>query len=129
MKDLYYYKATVVKVKDGDTIVCDIDVGFGMSYNNVTCRFNGYNAPESRGREKKFGKIATQAIKVLEGNEIIIKTTKTGSFGRWLVDIYIPHNGRHYNLIDRLVKMGYGVRWDGKGKRPKFDLRRKYPSN
>lgn len=124
---LYHYKSTVIGVKDGDTIVCDIDLGFGLHKKGVVCRFKDYNAPEARGKEKVFGKLATEKLKIIlpEGKDIILHTTKAGSFGRWLIEIYLMEQKTW--LIPQLINEGWGVFWSGKGKRPKFDLNATYP--
>ena len=36
-------------------------------------------------------KIATERVReLIEGKEVVIQTKKTGKFGRWLADIYLP---------------------------------------
>jgi endonuclease YncB( thermonuclease family) len=43
----YHYSARVIDVHDGDTIRCDIDLGFGkITLRNQAFRFFGINAPE-----------------------------------------------------------------------------------
>ena len=56
---MYEYKAKLVRVVDGDTIDCEIDLGFDITVRQRV-RFAGINAPESRTRdleEKKRGGI------------------------------------------------------------------------
>ena len=37
----YHYSAKVKEVYDGDTITCDIDLGFGITLNDQKFRFFG----------------------------------------------------------------------------------------
>jgi len=145
MDELYHYKASVKRIIDGDTIVVDIDVGFGLLHKGskgkgVTLRFRSYNSPEPRGEEKVLGKQASAHLKTLikAGSTVMIRTYDVDSFGRWLVDIYLPTDGTeycgvtfphrgYYNLTKHLVKEGWGVSWNGKGKRPTFDVNKPYP--
>jgi micrococcal nuclease len=52
----YHYSAKVKSVHDGDTITCDIDLGFGITLNNQKFRFFGINAPELHGDNEEAGK-------------------------------------------------------------------------
>ena len=49
-RDMYTYKAKLVKVVDGDTIDVTIDLGFDVSVKKRV-RFQGITAPESRTRD------------------------------------------------------------------------------
>ena len=40
------FPARLINVHDGDTVRCDIDLGFAVSLSNVSCRLLGINAPE-----------------------------------------------------------------------------------
>lgn len=126
--ELYYYQATINRVIDGDTIVCDIDLGFKIEKKTVTCRFNNYNAPEIRSIEKYMGSKAKDHLCEFFDKHptFVIRSLKSDAFGRWLVDIFYFDNGPK-NLVEELVAAGWGVHWNGKGKRPKFDLREEYP--
>ena len=48
----YHYNALVTKVVDGDTIHCDLDLGFGVILKNQTFRFFGLNTPETKGTSR-----------------------------------------------------------------------------
>ena len=48
---MYEYKATVVKIVDGDTVDGMIDLGF-HTHTSKRIRFVGINAPETRTRDK-----------------------------------------------------------------------------
>ncbi len=98
---VYYYKAKVNRVIDGDTLDLSIDLGFSLSL-NVKVRLQGINAPEIHNpkdeNELKLG-LATKARveKWISENSkngyIIIKShdgkqLKQEKYGRWLVEAY-----------------------------------------
>lgn len=83
---MYQYLAHVLKVVDGDTIDCSIDLGFGISIKQ-RLRLARINAAE---RYTELGKEATEYLKASlasVGHEIIIKTDKQGKYGRWIAEI------------------------------------------
>lgn len=91
---LYTYKATIVRVIDGDTVVANIDLGFRTWLHDERLRLYGIDAPE-RGSEQFDA--ATKALQDrIEGQTVYICTVKakrsdneaTGSFGRYLVTAY-----------------------------------------
>ena len=49
---MYEYKATIVKVVDGDSIYVDIDLGFDVWIRNQSIRLYGIDTPECRQRDK-----------------------------------------------------------------------------
>ena len=64
---MYYYKAEVTRIVDGDTIDVSIDLGFSVSA-KARLRLYGINTPESRTRdkvEKKKGLAATARLQEL----------------------------------------------------------------
>ncbi len=85
-KDLYTYKAYVLKVIDGDTMWINIDLGFKTWIYHKT-RFRGI-AAEELGTEKADK--AFQYIKtVLKGvSFIVVKSHGRDKFERFLMDIY-----------------------------------------
>ncbi len=85
----YRYRATVLRVIDGDTIVALVDLGFHTS-REIHLRLDGYDAPEIRGPEKVLGKKATQVLLhyLPEGAECIIQTGKGKTFDRWIADVF-----------------------------------------
>lgn len=93
--ELYWYKAKVVKVIDGDTLDIDVDLGFDV-WHCMRVRLNGINAAESRTsnlEEKKLGLEAKEYVKTWfdkRGYEIKIRTfkDKTEKYGRVLAEVY-----------------------------------------
>tara|TARA_R110000796_G_scaffold158051_8_gene274788 strand:- start:1503 stop:1817 length:315 start_codon:yes stop_codon:yes gene_type:complete len=89
---MYEYKATVDRVVDGDTVDFIVDLGFSVQM-KIRGRLAGVDTPE-RGHAdfslatKKCRDLLDQAKGSFpyEG-KIIIKTNKTGKYGRWIVEI------------------------------------------
>ena len=99
---LYYYKAIVVRVYDGDTITVDIDLGFKFLRQSMKIRLFGINTPEVRGKEREEGLISRDWLRDrILGKEVIIKTMKdkTGKYGRYLGIVYLDD----ININDELV--------------------------
>ena len=93
---MYEYKAVITNVVDGDTFDMDIDLGFHIHIHERV-RLLDVDTPEKFGAEKELGMIVKQyAERNFLGKEVIIKSEKentaadTDSFGRWLVNVYIP---------------------------------------
>lgn len=85
---LYTYNATVLDNYDGDTLTVSIDLGFGLT-KEAEIRLFGVNTPELKSSDiHKRGKAiaAKNAIGQLcqPGKHIIIRTYKSGKYGRWL---------------------------------------------
>ena len=62
---VFEYRATMLRVVDGDTVDVDIDLGFGVWLRKQRVRLHGIDTPESRTRdleEKHYGKLASQYI-------------------------------------------------------------------
>ena len=83
------YRAKVKRVVDGDTVDFDVDLGFYISI-KIRTRLLGVDTPE-RGHEDwaKATAVLTDLLEQQKDEEgyIMIKTGKTGKYGRWLVDI------------------------------------------
>lgn len=94
---MYEYRARVKRIVDGDTLDLQVDLGFNVNI-NIRGRLVGVNTPE-RGHEDfyKASAICQDLLRSVADFEnqgeldeqwwITIKTSKTGKFGRWLVDI------------------------------------------
>ena len=96
---LWHYRCLVLRVVDGDTVMLLRDKGT-YSYDILKVRLAGIDAPERRPRvgsqaqreaEKKLADVATKRLEsLIAGEEVIIRTEKTGKFGRWLATIEAP---------------------------------------
>ena len=88
---MYNYKATLLRVVDGDTVDAEIDLGFKI-FIKERIRLMGIDTPESRTRnlaEKSWGKASSARLSQLleEANgefTLVTKKQKKGKFGRIL---------------------------------------------
>lgn len=113
-KYLYYYKAKVRSVYDGDTIRVDVDMGLGLwnrgqDGKGVILRLYGCNAPELKGPTSKEGKRSADFLKSIlpEGLDIFIQTFRDEKdvYGRYLAQVYL--DVEEISVNQRLVKEGY----------------------
>ena len=88
----FEYNGTLIKVLDGDTIDCWIDLGFDLKIRK-RIRYMGIDTWESRTKnldEKKLGLAAKARNKeLLEGGVFKIVSHGTGKFGRVLGEIFV----------------------------------------
>jgi micrococcal nuclease len=98
---MYEYRAKLVRVIDGDTVVLDVDLGWNVWLRGQHCRLLGIDAPE---RYTDAGKRSKEYLDAIIGTELTIKTDvdKTCSFKRMLVTLF--RDGR--NLNDQMVESG-----------------------
>jgi micrococcal nuclease len=122
---MYEYRATLLKIVDGDTVDVDIDLGFGVIFANQRIRLYGIDTPESRTRdleEKKCGKLAAKYIE----DHIKVDSTFTlrtrldgkGKFGRILGELicYVPEFGREMSLNNAMIQKKLAVEYHGQSK-------------
>ena len=78
----YRYKATLLRVVDGDTIDIDVDLGFGVWLRKQRVRLMGIDTPESRTRnlaEKELGLASKARLEeLLSVSQFTIITHKDG---------------------------------------------------
>ncbi len=125
---MYEYKATVVKIVDGEIGRVDIDLGFGVILKDERVRIMGIDTPESRTRdkvEKQFGLAAKRRLKELLGKHCVLKTQiardgedMRGKFGRVLGDfnVYDSSKDAWRPVTDVLVEEGHAVAYFGGNK-------------
>ena len=92
---MYEYRATIIKVVDGDTVDVDIDLGFGIIMKDERVRIMGIDTPESRTRdkvEKKFGLAAKKFVRdnlpIGSIQTLVTMKDKKGKFGRILGELW-----------------------------------------
>ena len=86
---MYEYRCQIMRVVDGDTVDLEVDLGYHVSL-SIRGRLLGIDTPE-RG-QPDFA-LATETLASLlkensdEDGYVCVKSTKTGKYGRWLVEI------------------------------------------
>jgi len=105
----YSYSAIITDIYDGDTVTCNIDVGFGIILHKRKIRLLGVNTPEVRGEEREECLKARDWLRELVlGKEIILYTVKDrnninkkGKYGRLLGIIYYNDENINKKLVDK----------------------------
>ena len=119
---MYEYRASLVKIVDGDTIDVNLDLGFDVVLKKQRVRLYGINTPESRTRdleEKRYGLAAKERLRELleEAESIMVKTEidkkARGKYGRILGTIFAGK----INVNDLLISEGHAVAYYGGPKR------------
>ena len=117
----YVYRATVIKIVDGDTIDVELDVGFNTSIRK-RLRFYGIDTWEVRGDEREKGLIAkarlTEILDQADHIYVQIKMDTTGKYGRVLAIVWTVQAttwtdlGEHLtNVNELLITEGHGVEY------------------
>lgn len=113
MRDDFTRSAIVVRVIDGDTFLCRVDLGFHI-YAQLSCRLAGINTNE---HDEPGGPEARDALTKLlpEGLKVTVNSVRADKYaGRF--DAVVVSNSTLIN--DWMVQHGYAVPWDGTGPRP-----------
>ena len=109
--NLYFYKAVISSVYDGDTCTADIDLGLSVTVKGEKLRLSRINAPEVRGESRSRGILSRDFLREkIEGKEVIIQTFKDskGKYGRFIAEIMLEDdNGELHNMNDLLVEKGF----------------------
>jgi micrococcal nuclease len=104
---MYQYRAKILRVVDGDTVDCAVDLGFYMTA-TIRFRLANIDAPELRGPGKEAGKASKKYLEELvaqHGSDVVIRTSKTEKYGRWLAEIQSGEK----DLGSELVKSGHAT--------------------
>ena len=121
----FVYEATIRRVIDGDSVVCDISCGFDIYLNKQNVRLYKIDTPETRGGTselKALGYAAKQYVKeeLPAGAQVLLKTyiDGRGKFGRLLASIY-KKEGSGYetkSINQKLLEMRLAVEYMGQSK-------------
>ena len=103
----YIYKATVLKVVDGDTFDLLIDLGYHV-FIEKRIRLDGVDTPEVRGEEKTEGLISKAAVEELIGGKQVkvISVRERDKYGRNIARILFGEND--VDLTDHLLENNLG---------------------
>ena len=115
----YSYRVkSIVKIIDGDTFDCIMDLGFDVLL-EARVRMMGIDTPESRTRdleEKKFGLLAKEYLmEKLDGEELIVTTevdNEKGKFGRILGWVWADG----VNINNQMIADHMAVAYEGQSK-------------
>jgi len=114
----YCYRVkNIVKIIDGDTFDCIMDLGFDVLL-EARVRMYGIDTPESRTRdleEKKFGLLAKDWLENHLNDDILITTAldnEKGKFGRILGTVWAEGT----NINEKMIEEHMAVRYHGQAK-------------
>lgn len=107
--ELYNYKATVLKVIDGDTVRLNIDLGFRVFWTS-NCRIAGVNAPEMGTTGGENAKAWLKDF-LHEGDILLIKSVRLDKYGRPVFDGYLEVDGKVFLLSEQIIKAGHAVKY------------------
>jgi micrococcal nuclease len=112
---MYRYKATVVRVVDGDTVVMDVDLGFGVWMRAQAFRLLGLNARE---RAEIGGAEATANLekRLPVGAGVTVTSVKNDKYGGRYDAVILLADGASLN--SELIHDGWAAAWSGAGTRP-----------
>lgn len=112
---MYEYKATVVRVIDGDTVILDVDLGFYVLV-RMSCRLAGINAIELNQPGGSQARVHLSEMLPV-ATPVIVESVKPDKFaGRFDAIVIEPRTATTIN--DRMVADGYAAVWNGSGPRP-----------
>lgn len=117
MNNLYFYKAIIRSVYDGDTATADIDLGFKVWVKNAKLRFYGIDTPELRGSSDEEKVRAVEARDWVRdqilNKEVVVKSLGKGKYGRWLVQIWKIEDGEiaEDTINNELIKLGMAEKY------------------
>jgi micrococcal nuclease len=123
---MYEYRCRVIDIYDGDTLTLEVDLGFRIA-TTIRVRLLDVDTPEIRGPERPEGLLAqafvddwvqerneayesAENVSVWDGWPFIVRTKKTGKYGRWLADIRPwnrPHVDGEFSLVFALKTNGH----------------------
>ncbi len=85
----YHYRAVLVRVKDGDTAVLDVDLGFDV-HAHISARMMGYNAPELHGPNPLSAQAAAvKLLSLLTGQQLYVRTERDSmTFERYVAQVF-----------------------------------------
>lgn len=109
---MYTYKAAVIDVIDGDTIIADFDLGFGIWLRNQSIRLAKINAPEMKGETLKAATESKDFLKKLVLNKwVTIRTEKDRKekYGRWLGTVIVEEDKNLIEINTEMIKAGHAV--------------------
>lgn len=108
----YLYKATLVRVIDGDTVVLSIDLGFKVTF-QLNARLYGINAPEVHGTTRDAGLAAAAYLRTLlaSSSVLLVESKAIDKFGgRYdMVLSTQAADGALVNINNAMVASGHAV--------------------
>lgn len=112
---LWHYRALLVRIIDGDTIVVNRDKGFGDWALKEHLRLAGINAQEPKGETREEGLAATRHLAELLARRtsrwlyIRSEKAKKGKYGRYVARLFIETEDGLMDVCEKMVEDGHAV--------------------
>lgn len=114
--DLWVYRATILRVVDGDTIDAEVDLGFGV-YRRDRFRLQGIDTPELNSRDPDERQRALHARNRLielagAGTRVLLRThrDRQEKYGRYLTEVWTEAG---QDVVATLLQEGHGHTYSG----------------
>jgi len=113
----YRYRCLVSRVIDGDTVVCDVDLGFGVWVRGVVFRMYGMNAPEMKGLSREKGLASKGYLEdIFErsgslGCTVVTYKDKREKYGRMLGVFYV--GDEMWSVNSQMIDSGMAIKFMG----------------
>jgi micrococcal nuclease len=119
VKDNFFRKAWVKRVIDGDTFEAEVDLGYHIKITEKF-RLKDIDTPEiykaNSQEERREGYRAREFVEKLIWKKVVwIKSTKTGKYGRYLAEVFLPYEGSIGELSNILKESGFAKDREGYG--------------
>ena len=98
----YLYRCQITRVIDGDTLLAEIDLGFGVR-KEERVRLKSVDAPEAKTNE---GKLAAQWMRqrLASAEQVVVKTVRMELHGRYVAHVF--YSGDAEASIDTVFRSG-----------------------
>ncbi|HUR58504.1 MAG TPA: DUF1016 N-terminal domain-containing protein [Opitutaceae bacterium] len=107
--DLFTYRATILRVIDGDTFLVGLDVG-PETFRQEKLRLRGLDCPEMSTAEGRAAKRFVDGL-LSPGAAVIVATTKPDKYDRYLADVFLEGADGLF-LNNQLLAAGHATRKD-----------------
>ena len=114
------YRASVLRVIDGDTFEARLRVWFGQDV-TVAVRIRGFDAPELRSKCPRETVLAQEArtalVDILASGPLILRDVGRDKYnGRIVASVEIGNVGESENVAALMIAGGYGRPYDGRAR-------------
>lgn len=117
---LFFYKARITEVHDGDTLTADVDLGFKLVIKSLKIRLMGIDTAEITSKDPSLKNLAVSARDWLRGQclgkDVYLESCGVDKYGRSLGRIHLKEG---VCLNDQMVLLKLANSYDG-GKKDSF---------
>lgn len=114
---LFTYRATVLKIVDGDTLDIALALAPGFT-RDLRLRLRGLDCPELATAAGRAAKTYVETL-LSPGDEVIVCTTKPDKYDRYLADVFLVSQSSEASakedtfLNNALLSSGHAIRYEG----------------